>query len=141
MKIEVSEQDEYPDLGEIPVDEIARFTCTELGLLHGSCHIIFREDTFLQNLHKQYFNDPSPTDVITFDLGEETVEGEIYIAEGQARQQCKQYRVPLSEEVARLVIHGILHLKGYEDEKTEDRAIMKDMEDQLVRKVKKQFLE
>ena len=140
MEIEVSEQEEYPDLEDIPVAEIAEFVCRNLNLTNGSCHIIFRNNNALQALHAEFFDDPSFTDVITFNLGKDTIEGEIYIAVGQAKSQSIEYKVPLSEEIARLIIHGFLHLKGYEDELEEDRKIMKEHENYVVAMVKEHIL-
>jgi rRNA maturation RNase YbeY len=91
-------------------------------------------------MHKVYLNNPEPTDVITFDLGEESVEGEIYISVDRAKEQSCLYNVALDEEIIRLMIHGLLHLKGFNDIEDEDRKEMKKEEYRLIELVKKQII-
>ncbi len=106
----------------------------------ASLNLIFVDDPTLQKLHQQYLNDPEKTDVITFDLGDgEAVEGEIYISIDRARDQAKEYGVTPEEEVLRLIIHGILHLKGYDDLEEEDRVVMKAQEDAFVEKFRSEL--
>ena len=103
--------------------------------------IIFVDDQTLQRMHEQYLNDPELTDVITFDLGEKgRIEGEIYISVDRAADQAKAFNVAFAEEVLRLIIHGILHLKGYDDLQPEARAEMKKEEDRLVEKFRSAVL-
>jgi rRNA maturation RNase YbeY len=71
-----------------------------------------------------------PTDVISFPLEEEVrLEGEVYVNLDRAKEQAKHFGVSFRNEVARLVIHGILHLVGYDDTTTEQARIMKSEED------------
>lgn len=104
-----------------------------LGIEIESLNIIFVDDATLQKMHLEYLNDPEKTDVITFDLSEgEKIEAEIYISTERAEDQAKEYGVSFSEEVLRLIIHGLLHLKGYDDLEPEKRKIMKQEEEKLV---------
>ncbi len=106
----------------------------------ASLNLIFVDDPTLQKMHQQYLNDPEKTDVITFDLGDgEAVEGEIYISIDRAQDQAKEYGVSPEEEVLRLIIHGILHLKGYDDLEEEDRVVMKAQEDAFVEKFRSEL--
>ncbi|RLD10009.1 rRNA maturation RNase YbeY [candidate division KSB1 bacterium] len=98
-----------------------------------SVQIIFTDDQTLQQMHARYLNDPSKTDVITFDLGEDgAIEGEIYISIERAEDQAREFGVSPEEEVLRLIIHGLLHLKGYDDLEEEARTIMKAQENKFV---------
>ncbi len=106
---------------------------THLELKPVSLNVVFTDDQTLKQMHTRYLNDPSETDVITFDLGEESaIEGEIYISIERAEDQARTYGVTLDEEVLRLIIHGLLHLQGYDDLQEETRKIMKEQEDSLV---------
>jgi len=93
--------------------------------------IILADDAFITNLNHIYFHKDNPTDVISFFLGEDifpgeknTASGEVYISLERARQQAREYRVTYHEEVARLIIHGILHLMGYDDQTEQDQKEM-----------------
>ncbi len=107
---------------------------TEIHLEAQSCAVIFVDDAFLKEMHGRYLSDPTETDVITFDLGETPVEGEIYISTDRASAQAEQYGTPAEEEIIRLIIHGLLHLKGYDDIEEQDRLKMKKEENRLTEK-------
>ena len=126
--------DELPDSPETwkkLIDSLIR----ELQMEVESLNIVFVDDATLQKMHLEYLNDPQKTDVITFDLSEgPRIEGEIYISSERAAEQAKEYGVPFAQEVLRLIIHGILHLKGFDDLEAQDRKIMKQEEERLVQK-------
>ncbi len=118
--------------GEIEKD--VNFVFDELHIETINLNIIFVDDPTLAQMHKDYLNDPGETDVITFSLSEddaEEIEGEIYLSIDRAREQAKIYKVTIEEEVKRLVIHGILHLNGYNDLEDGESNIMKNEENRL----------
>lgn len=69
-------------------------------------------------LHERFLGAPGPTDVITFQ------HGEIVIASGVARRQARAHRQPLTRELCRYLVHGLLHLNGHEDARPLDAARM-----------------
>jgi rRNA maturation RNase YbeY len=97
-----------------------------------SCNIIFLSDRDLAEMHNTFLNDPSPTDVITFNLGNEKIEGEIYISSERAKAQSREYNVSFENEIIRLVVHGLLHLAGYDDLSESDYKKMKQKENYFV---------
>ena len=114
---------------------LARKIIEAMNFEPESVQIIFTDDPTLRAMHEQFLNDPTETDVITFDLGEEgSVEGEIYISIDRARAQAKEYGVSPEEEVLRLIVHGLLHLQGYDDLEEEARKEMKEQENLYVEK-------
>jgi probable rRNA maturation factor len=83
-----------------------------------------------RRLNRTFLGHDYPTDVITFPLEEGlNLEGEIYVNLDKARQQAKEYRVRFTHELARLVIHGALHLAGYDDTTTGESHIMRNLEE------------
>jgi probable rRNA maturation factor len=103
----------------------------------GSSHInfILIPDRAMSRLHRDYSGIRGTTDVLTFDLTDSAgtpVEGEIYICLDQARRQSRTYRVPLYQEVARLAVHGVLHLAGYDDHSPAAQQKMRQMEDHIL---------
>jgi rRNA maturation RNase YbeY len=116
--------------------DITEWTCRKLALKPDAIDVILIDDAVMQEMHKIYLDDPSKTDVMTFNLGEnEQIEGEIYISLPRAQSQAKDYNVNLRSELARLIIHGCLHLAGYDDQTPEDRDKMKQLEDSFVQEV------
>jgi probable rRNA maturation factor len=98
-------------------------------------------DKEIKSLKARYFGVRKATDVIS--LNYSTVpgylEGEIHISLETARQQAKQYRVSLQDEVRRLAVHGLLHLLGYTDEEQADRLKMAELENAALRRLKKRL--
>ncbi len=98
--------------------------------------VVFATDEYLRKLHRDFLKNDRYTDVITFDLSEgEGIEGEIYVSLDRARYFAREYQEPFHREVARLVIHGLLHLKGYSDATPAQRQEMHQRENQHLKNV------
>ncbi len=93
-------------------------------------NIVIVDDRAIRALNKTYRGRSRPTDVLAFpadpDLG---ILGEVYISVDTARRQASEYDVTLRQEILQLVVHGILHLCGYDHERKKDAAVMKARED------------
>ncbi|MEX2049086.1 MAG: rRNA maturation RNase YbeY [Gemmatimonadota bacterium] len=73
------------------------------------------DDADMHELNRRYLGKDAPTDVLAFALGEDDdLVGDIYIGVEQAARQAKELDVTLEEELARLAIHGTLHVLGYD---------------------------
>lgn len=78
--------------------------------------IVFVDTRYARSINRRYLNHDYSTDVISFPLESgDVLEGEVYVNLDRARTQAKAYDVSFNNEVARLVIHGALHLVGYDD--------------------------
>lgn len=97
----------------------------------GSVSLIFVDDTRLHEMNVQFLQHDYPTDVISFTLDEthEEAWGEIYISTDRAAEQAGTYHVTTENEILRLVIHGALHLSGYDDQEPKDQEAMKEKEE------------
>ncbi len=88
----------------------------------------------MRALHARYLGGRRTTDVLSFVYDDAvSKEGEVVVCLDQARRQAPEYGATYSEEVARLVMHGVLHLLGYDDHRPKLRAVMKEREDTYVR--------
>ena len=99
---------------------------------------VFCDDTHLLNLKKKFFKQSHLTDVIAFRLNnyeEQKVEGEIYISLPRAKENAQIYEEPYGREVARLIIHGCLHLIGYLDKTKSQKKIMNEHENYFLNKI------
>ncbi len=78
--------------------------------------MIFIGDSRSRSINRKYLGHDRSTDVLSFTLeGRENPDGEIYVNLDRARRQAQAYHVTYENEVARLVVHGTLHLLGYDD--------------------------
>lgn len=124
-----------------PVSEIATQLLLDVFNSEGfetvECTLIFTGDDYLSDLKKQFFQVDQFTDVIAFrlnDYAEQSVEGEIYISLPRAQENAGIYNEPFAKEVARLIIHGGLHLLGFNDKTDlEQQAMRKKEEEYLIR--------
>ncbi len=86
-----------------------------------------------RKLHLKYLGHDYPTDVLAFSLGEgDQLEGEVYVDLDTARERHHEFESSFELEVARYVIHGTLHLLGFDDHDSDSRSRMKTREDHYV---------
>ncbi len=82
-------------------------------------------DKVMRRLNHEYREIDKPTDILSF-LGEDDFFGELIIDYNQIKRQAPYFSKKLNEELLFIIIHGLLHLLGYNDEKDEDRVVMMD---------------
>lgn len=116
------------------VHQLVKAITEELKFDLTNLEINFVDSSQIHQLNKKHLNHDYTTDIITFDYSDdfESLDGEIFISVDDAKSNAKIFKVQLNEELARLVIHGILHLLGYDDQITSDKIIMKRMENKLL---------
>jgi probable rRNA maturation factor len=132
MDVEVFNLDTVCKITPEYIKEIVKKVNREMHIKAKSCNIIFTSDQDLAELHGKYLNDPSPTDVMTFNLGDDKIEGEIYISSERAKNQALQFNVSYDSEIIRLIVHGLLHLAGYDDLSEPGYQVMKGLENKYV---------
>jgi probable rRNA maturation factor len=102
----------------------------------------------MTRLNETFLKHCGPTDVITFDYSEipgdesrsrATLHGEIFICVDEAVKQARQFRATWQSELARYVVHGLLHLQGHDDLRPASRRKMKLTENRLLRRLARQF--
>ena len=110
-------------------------TCTNIlndnNQIKATISIILSNDNKLQQLKKQYFHQDVLTDVITFNLEDEgdPLEGEIYISLTRVSENAREFKQEIETELKRVIIHGCLHLLGYDDHTPEEKKAMTTLED------------
>ena len=82
-------------------------------------------------MKNQYFQQNILTDVITFNLEEDgdPIEGEIYISLNRVSENAWKFKQDIERELKRVIIHGTLHLLGYDDQTSEEKKTMTHLED------------
>jgi probable rRNA maturation factor len=91
--------------------------------------IVLVGEVRMAKLNRKFLGHSGPTDVITFG------HGEIVICPAVAARQARAYRSSVKAELLRYVIHGVLHLKGYDDASDAGYRRMKLMEEEILRKL------
>lgn len=81
---------------------------------------IFCSDEFLLDINRTHLQHDDYTDIITFPLEEDPVTGEIYISIDRVKENASTFDVPFEHELQRVMIHGVLHLCGYDDHEDDD---------------------
>ena len=90
----------------------------------------FCSDEYLLQINIEHLNHDFYTDVITFELNEDkTIIGDIYISIDRVKDNAKQNSKTFTNELMRVLIHGVLHLCGYKDKTKKDAATMREKED------------
>ena len=117
--------------------EIISSVLKEEGKTLAEILVIFTSDEILSDLKKEFFNKEHLTDVISFrinDYNEEKVEGEIYISIPQVERNARKFDQSFSRELARIIIHGSLHLLNYDDSTIDSKIKMTEKEDYFLKK-------
>lgn len=124
--------------GKREVHKIVGYLLNELDLEIESLEINFVSKDEIQNLNKQFLKHDYSTDIITFDYSQnkQILDGELFISVDDAKEYSFQYKVTLEEELTRLIIHGILHLAGYDDQTPKEKSKMKRIENKLTENYK-----
>jgi len=115
------------------VDWINRVIVSE-GFSAGQIDYIFCSDDYLLELNKEYLNHDTFTDIITFDYRDgNTISGDIFISTDRVEDNAKKYDVAFSNELKRVMSHGVLHLAGYGDKSNEEKRIMREKEEEKIK--------
>ena len=101
-------------------------------------NIVFTDNATIHELNKKFLDRDRPTDVLSFNVHAEylpselQILGDVYISVEKAKEQADRFGVTFQDEVERLVVHGILHLIGYEHEDTKQQRKMEGLTEQYL---------
>jgi rRNA maturation RNase YbeY len=91
----------------------------------GEISVVFCSDDYLLKMNYEYLKHDTFTDIITFDYSDSTiVNGDLFISIDRVRENSKIFKKTLHDELHRVIIHGILHLCGYDDKTKKKRENM-----------------
>ena len=100
------------------------------GYTIGEINYIFCDDTYLHKLNLDFLQHDTLTDIISFDstLGK-LIGGDIFISVERVAENAKDYKVSFTNELHRVMIHGVLHYMGFKDKSIVDKKRMRKEED------------
>lgn len=126
------------------VKKIARFTLDKLGIKNCEANIIFVDINEIHEINRTYRKIDRPTDVISFALEDNfdvcmedfRVLGDIYICTEKIKEQALEYGHTELREMAFLIVHGLLHLLGYDHMNKEDEEVMFALQEEILNELK-----
>ena len=136
----------FKDLKENFFSSITESTLIHTATDNISVNLILTDNEYIKKINSEFRGKDKPTDVISFayrddpfpvidNLMEEL--GDIYISLEKAAEQAVEYEVTVADELKRLIIHGVLHLLGYDHELSdEDEKKMNSIEEKIFNEIK-----
>ena len=107
---------------------------TKEGFVIDTLNYIFCDDKYLHQINLDYLNHDTYTDIITFDNSEKdkTIESDIFISVERVRENATKFETSFENELARVLIHGVLHLLGYPDKSPKEAKVMRQKEQEAL---------
>lgn len=104
------------------------------GYKIGEINYIFCSDNYILNINNKYLNHKYFTDIITFNYNNnKIISSDIYISIETVIKNADYYNVSFDNELSRVIIHGILHLIGFDDKNESEKLIMRQKEDDAIK--------
>ena len=141
LAVDVSSESVRSPLGAERVREIARRALKACGVRDALVSVAFVSRRAIAKLNREHLGHSGPTDVITFAMGTTGPHGaivaDIYISPEVARENSKELGVGVREELARLVVHGVLHAAGrtHSEGRGRSRSLMWKEQEEVLRRV------
>lgn len=130
LSVAVGHRSGLPDESRITTIAESVFSGEERAF--ESLSVVLADHETVLALNREWLDHDWHTDVISFLLEEDPIDGEVYVDVETAAERHAEFDTSLTQEVERYVIHGILHLCGYNDATDEERAHMRSLEDRYL---------
>lgn len=134
IDVEIQDLQELIDLDHEQIDNLVRFVLTRNDHV-GRIGLCFVDDEAISALHQQFMDDPTPTDVITFPLEpvvDGSLDGEIVVSTETALREAPGHQMRADDEVRLYIVHGLLHLLGYDDLDEQGQKTMNRLQQALL---------
>lgn len=121
---------------EIPITEASISNCVSVlqtgeNVEFSLIEVVYVDEDKIVEINTKHLDKTYVTDIITFDYTEEdeAIEGTLYCCASRITEQASEFNEPLEKEFHRILIHGMLHLCGYDDSSDEAKTLMTQKED------------
>lgn len=123
-----------PDLDFEQIEYWLNSAITKNNFILGALNFIFCDDEYLLKINNEYLKHDYYTDVITFNYNEaNVVSGDIFISTERVKENALEFNISEKEELCRVIIHGVLHLIGFDDKVKEDKEKMTHEENEYLK--------
>lgn len=117
---------------------------SQVAIVHkkriAKLHYTFMNDEQLLAINQEFLNHNYYTDIITFGAATgNSIKGEIFISLDRVSENAKQHKIDFYDELKRVVIHGVLHLIGYNDQSENEKNNMRFLENQALQIYDQQY--
>ncbi|MFT6197001.1 MAG: rRNA maturation RNase YbeY [Nonlabens sp.] len=131
--IELSYQNNFTPLDEVVYSKWMELMAFSENKTIGELSVVFCSDEFLLKINQNHLNHDTYTDIITFDYSENgLINGEIYISTERVKENAGRFSVSETNELQRVMAHGVLHLCGYGDKSDLETQVMRDKENEKI---------
>ena len=143
------DDDEYESIAPLErVEAIASVSATLIPCAPGEISISFISQERMKSLNKEFRNKDESTDILSFveqdddmfiSVHEEPILGDIVISLEDMLQNCEYFQTDKDNELIRLIVHGLLHLNGYDHETNDEHEGMLLLQEDIVKKIEKEL--
>lgn len=146
--IKIHNQQKCISLNQFHIKKIVQKILEEEELLQVDLSVVIVTDRKIHEINKKFLNHDFPTDVVTFDLFDEelsrkrkfqikNIDAEIYVSAVTAARKAREFGLDPEQELLLYIVHGILHLIGYDDHTAIDRKRMREKEKEVLKYISK----
>jgi probable rRNA maturation factor len=135
-----NENIDLPKLSFPSIKKWIKNTINSFNNKTGNISIIFCSDDYLLNINQIYLKHDYYTDIVTFNYNQnKIISGDIFISVDTVKLNAREFKVSEQDEFLRVIIHGILHLLGFNDQNENEKTEMKKREDSAIETFKNSF--
>jgi len=136
MKIAVRNLQKIVKINRSCLKNLVKKICNFLNLNKGYLSLVFADNEVIKELNRRYLKKNNPTDVLAFDLTDnfqpQELSAEVIISVEKAEENSKIFSTDLREELLLYIIHGLLHLSGFEDKTSLQKKEMRKKEKEII---------
>ncbi len=118
---------------KLKVKQWIKNTIIQQKQIVGDINVIFCSDEYLLGVNKEHLKHDYYTDIITFNYNTEKINGDLFISIDRVFENAEKENVPRETELLRVIIHGILHLLGFNDKTKKEKVIIRAKEDESLK--------
>ena len=140
MKIQIDDRQESIKVNSAMTRRMARRTLTSEGRPDAEVSILFIGEEEMRSMNKQYLGKNVPTDVLAFRMADgehpeinPSLLGDVIVSADEALIQAQARNICVNDELALYVVHGILHLLGYDDRQPAEASIMRRKQQEILK--------
>jgi probable rRNA maturation factor len=138
-KVSIASPQELVEIDRAHMRLVVRTVLEGEGVVDAEISLAFVDNVTIHRLNKQFLNHDEPTDVLTFPLSEANARklmGELVLGVEVAKAEAEERGHPVGVELALYVVHGVLHLCGYDDKSPADARQMRQREQHYLRQLR-----
>jgi probable rRNA maturation factor len=130
LEIKIHSQTRLPETLTLRMERICRRILSDVDIIAGMLEISIVDDITIAELNRRHLDHQGPTDVLSFPLesAPKYLEGEVIVSHETASDRSKEFDQTPEQELLLYVIHGTLHLVGYDDHEERQKKIMQQAE-------------